>query len=95
MDTSLRGFLTSFIDVLLKALIIITVMDIIGIKATSFIAIIGAAGLAVGEEGKGAQVLEENFHFREFLLEVFGDIHRKAGSGADGCGPDSIPGKFP
>ena len=48
MDTSLRGFLTSFIDVLLKALIIITVMDIIGIKATSFIAIIGAAGLAVG-----------------------------------------------
>ena len=72
MDTSLRGFLTSFIDVLLKALIIITVMDIIGIKATSFIditlkillaltamgiagikmtscvAIVGAAGLAVG-----------------------------------------------
>lgn len=48
MDVSLRGFITSFIDVLLKVLIVITVMDIIGIKATSFIAIIGAAGLAVG-----------------------------------------------
>ena len=48
MEISLRGFLSSFIEVLLKVLIIITVMDVIGIKATSFIAIIGAAGLAIG-----------------------------------------------
>ena len=48
IDKSLTGFLSSFVDVLLKVLLIIMVMDIIGIKATSFIAILGAAGLAVG-----------------------------------------------
>ena len=48
LDTSLRSFLTSAIDVVLKILLIIMVMDIVGIKVTSFIAIIGAAGLAVG-----------------------------------------------
>ena len=48
LETSLRGFLVSLIDVVLKVLLIIMVMDIIGIKATSFIAILGAAGLAVG-----------------------------------------------
>jgi small conductance mechanosensitive channel len=47
-DASLKTFLASFVDVLLKILLIIMVMDIIGIKATSFIAILGAAGLAVG-----------------------------------------------
>ncbi len=48
LEMSLLSFLTSFIDVMLKVLLIIMVMDIVGIKATSFIAIIGAAGLAVG-----------------------------------------------
>lgn len=48
MESSLRGFLVSFVDVVLKILIITMAMDIIGIKATSFIAILGAAGLAVG-----------------------------------------------
>lgn len=47
-DASLKSFLSSFVDVLLKILLIIMVMDIIGIKATSFIAILGAAGLAIG-----------------------------------------------
>ena len=48
IDKSLTGFLSSFVDVLMKVLLVIMVMDIIGIKATSFIAILGAAGLAVG-----------------------------------------------
>ena len=47
-DPSLSSFLSSFVDMLLKVLLIIMAMDIIGIKATSFIAIIGAMGLAVG-----------------------------------------------
>lgn len=47
-DSSLKGFLTSLVDVLMKVMLIIMAMDIIGIKATSFIAILGAAGLAVG-----------------------------------------------
>ena len=47
-ESSLKGFLTSLVDVLMKIMLIIMAMDIIGIKATSFIAILGAAGLAVG-----------------------------------------------
>ena len=47
-EGSLKGFLTSLVDVLLKAMLVIMAMDIIGIKATSFIAVLGAAGLAVG-----------------------------------------------
>ncbi|MBR1793559.1 MAG: mechanosensitive ion channel family protein [Bacteroidales bacterium] len=47
-EASLKTFLGSFIDVLLKILIVIMAMDVIGIKATSFIAVLGALGLAVG-----------------------------------------------
>lgn len=47
-ESSLKGFLTSLVDVLMKVMLVIMAMDVIGIKATSFIAIIGAAGLAVG-----------------------------------------------
>ena len=47
-EPSLKTFLSSLVDVLLKAMIIIMAMDIIGIKATSFIALLGAMGLAVG-----------------------------------------------
>ena len=46
--SNLTGFLTSLVDVLMKVMLIIMAMDIIGIKATSFIAVLGAAGLAVG-----------------------------------------------
>jgi len=47
-DPSLQGFLRSIVSVLLKILLFISVMGMVGIEATSFIAIIGAAGLAVG-----------------------------------------------
>lgn len=47
-EPSLKSFLGSLVDVLLKAMIIIMAMDVIGIKATSFIALLGAMGLAVG-----------------------------------------------
>ena len=47
-EPSLKSFLGSLVDVLLKAMIIIMAMDIIGIKATSFIALLGAMGLAIG-----------------------------------------------
>ena len=48
LDESLRSFLRSIITVVLKVLLIISVADMIGIKTTSFIALIGAAGLAIG-----------------------------------------------
>ncbi len=47
-DPSLQGFLKSMVSILLKVLLFISVMSMMGIAATSFIAILGAAGLAVG-----------------------------------------------
>ena len=47
-DETLETFLTSFANVLLKILLIITVAGMIGVEMTSFIAMLGAAGLAVG-----------------------------------------------
>ncbi|MBR0055282.1 MAG: mechanosensitive ion channel family protein [Bacteroidales bacterium] len=48
LDVSLNSFLRSIIFIALKVLLIITVAGMIGIQMTSFIAILGAAGLAVG-----------------------------------------------
>jgi small conductance mechanosensitive channel len=48
IDQSLTPFLKSLTNIILKSLLAITVMGMIGIEMTSFIAIIGAAGLAVG-----------------------------------------------
>ncbi len=48
MDVSLQNFLTGLVSVLLKALLIISVASMIGIATTSFVAILGAAGLAIG-----------------------------------------------
>ena len=53
-EPSLKTFLGSLVDVLLKAMIIIMAMDVIGIKATSFIARLGAMGLAIGMALQGA-----------------------------------------
>ena len=47
-DIALANFLNSIINVLLKVLLFIVVASIIGIDTTSFAAIIGAAGLAIG-----------------------------------------------
>lgn len=48
VDPSLRSFLSSMISVLLKILVYITALGVLGIEMTSFIAIMGAAGLAIG-----------------------------------------------
>jgi len=47
-DDSLKPFLQSIVGVLLKVVLVITVLSTLGIEMTSFIAILGAAGLAVG-----------------------------------------------
>lgn len=47
-DASLKSFLKSFISILLKVLLVISVLGMVGIEMTSFIAILGAASLAVG-----------------------------------------------
>jgi small conductance mechanosensitive channel len=48
VDESLRTFFRSFFSISLKTLLVISVIGMLGIQATSFIAILGAAGLAVG-----------------------------------------------
>lgn len=48
IDPSLRPFLISLISTALKVFLLVSVLSMIGIAMTSFIAIIGAAGLAVG-----------------------------------------------
>lgn len=48
VETSLQPFLASLVGILLKALLVISVASMIGIQMTSFVAILGAAGLAVG-----------------------------------------------
>jgi small conductance mechanosensitive channel len=48
MDESLIPFLKSLTNILLKVMLIISVMGMVGIQMTSFIAVLGAAGLAVG-----------------------------------------------
>ena len=48
IDQSLVPFLKSLTNITLKILVAITVMGMIGIQMTSFVAILGAAGLAIG-----------------------------------------------
>ena len=48
VDDSLRPFLKSLISSLLKVMLVISIMTMLGIAMTSFIAVLGAAGLAVG-----------------------------------------------
>jgi small conductance mechanosensitive channel len=48
VDPSLRPFMTSLVSTLLKVLVLVSVLGMVGIQMTSFIAILGAAGLAVG-----------------------------------------------
>ena len=47
-DTTLSKFLASMASIVLKALLFISVAGMVGIETTSFIAILGAAGLAIG-----------------------------------------------
>ncbi|MBA4057715.1 MAG: mechanosensitive ion channel protein, partial [Marivirga sp.] len=47
-DVSLQSFLGSMVGVGLKVLLLVTVAGMLGIETTSFVAIIGAMGLAVG-----------------------------------------------
>lgn len=48
VDPSLQGFLKGMISILLKVMVYITALGMLGIEMTSFIAMLGAAGLAVG-----------------------------------------------
>lgn len=53
LDAALGTFLKSVFGVTLKVLLIISVVGILGVETTSFLALLGAAGLAVGMALKG------------------------------------------
>lgn len=48
VDASLVPFLRSMFNMILKAVLVISVVEMVGVETTSFIAILGAAGLAIG-----------------------------------------------
>lgn len=48
MDESLQPFLISLINIGLKVMLLISIASMVGIQTTSFIAVLGAAGLAIG-----------------------------------------------
>lgn len=54
MDDTLKPFLTSLIGWTLKAILIVSVIQMLGVATTSFIAVLGAAGLAIGLAFQGA-----------------------------------------
>jgi small conductance mechanosensitive channel len=54
LDASLKYFLESFVDIILKVALVISVASILGVETTSFIAILGSAGLAIGLAMQGS-----------------------------------------
>ena len=48
VESGLSGFLSSLVSILLKVLVYITALGVLGVQMTSFVAILGAAGLAIG-----------------------------------------------
>lgn len=47
-DPALNSFIGSIANIILKILLVISVASMIGVETTSFVAVIGAAGLAIG-----------------------------------------------
>ena len=47
-DQALQGFISNLANIILKILLVVSVASMIGIQTTSFVAAIGAAGLAIG-----------------------------------------------
>ena len=84
VDASLRPFLNSLTGMILKVMLGITVLGMLGIEMTSFVAILAAAGLAVGMALSGTL---QNFAggvmillFKPFKVGDFIDAQGHAGS---------------
>lgn len=48
LDVNIQSFSSSFLNVLLKILIVVIVVDILGVPSASLIAVLGSAGVAIG-----------------------------------------------
>ena len=47
-DKTLRSFILSIYDIFLKVLLFITIISMLGVQTASFVAVIGASGVAIG-----------------------------------------------
>lgn len=54
MDVSLKPFMISLIDALLKIFLVVSVVGILGIPTSSFVAVLASAGLAIGLAFQGS-----------------------------------------
>ncbi|MBE2226698.1 MAG: mechanosensitive ion channel [Ignavibacteria bacterium] len=54
VDESLRPFFKTLVSIVLKILLVISVMGMIGIEMTSFIALLGAVGISIGMAMSGS-----------------------------------------
>jgi small conductance mechanosensitive channel len=54
IDATLKPFIISIVDALLKVLLALSIIGILGVDTTSFAAVLGAAGLAVGLAFQGS-----------------------------------------
>lgn len=54
IDQSLKNFLTSLFRILMKTLLILSVISIVGVDTTSFVAILASAGFAIGMALQGS-----------------------------------------
>ncbi len=67
MDESLRPFLANLINITLKVMVLIPIIGILGVATSSFLAILGSAGLAIGLALQGSLA---NFAGGVILLTV-------------------------
>ena len=86
-DATLAKFLGSMVSIILKVLLFVSVAGMVGIETTSFIAILGAAGLAIGLALQGSLA---NFAggvlillFRPYKVGDFIDAQGVSGSVAE------------
>lgn len=82
-DLSLVGFLSSLLSTVIKILVVVTAVTQLGVEMTSFIAILGAAGLAIGMAFSGTL---SNFaggvmilFFKPFKVGDFVDMQGECG----------------
>lgn len=54
LDTGVQTFLISFLNIVLKTLILLTAASVLGVPMTNFVAVLGSAGLAIGLALQGA-----------------------------------------
>ncbi|TCK98426.1 small conductance mechanosensitive channel [Natranaerovirga hydrolytica] len=85
MDDAVKGFLLSLISIALKLILFVVVVSVLGVPMASFVAVLGAAGLAVGLALQGSL---SNFAGGVLILVLrpfsIGDFIEESGSGKMG-----------